>query len=148
MSTIKRVSPEEAATLLEEGYVYLDVRTEAEFESGHVPGALNVPLLLAGAGGRTPNPDFMSVVESAFEKDARIVVGCQTGGRSLRAATQMIQAGFDRVVDLRTGWAGCRDAFGRTEAGWGAKGLPVETGQPAGRRYEDIKGGGTTAGDS
>jgi rhodanese-related sulfurtransferase len=139
VSTIQRVSPEEARALLEEGYVYLDVRTEAEFESGHVPGALNVPLMLAGPSGRAPNPDFMSIVESAFDKDAKILVGCQSGARSLRAATQMEQAGFARVVDLRTGWAGCRDAFGRAEPGWSAKGLPVETGQPAGQRYEDVK---------
>ena len=39
MANIKRVSPAEAKTLMDEGYVYLDVRSEPEFAAGHPAGA-------------------------------------------------------------------------------------------------------------
>ncbi|HEY3253455.1 MAG TPA: rhodanese-like domain-containing protein, partial [Polyangiaceae bacterium] len=45
VAEIKPVTPEEAAELLSQGHVYVDVRSEPEFEAGHPAGALNVPLL-------------------------------------------------------------------------------------------------------
>ncbi len=139
MADIRRISPEEAQQLLDDGYTFVDVRSEPEFEAGHVPGAINVPLLHRGPAGMTPNGDFLSVMERAFAKDRQLVIGCKAGGRSLKAAKQLVTAGYTDVIDLRTGWDGCRDEFGQVEPGWGRKGLPVETGQPEGRRYEDVK---------
>ncbi len=133
------MSIDEGKALLAEGYVYLDVRSEPEFEAGHPPGALNVPLLHAGAGGMTPNPDFSRVVEAAFGRGERLIVGCRSGSRSLKAARLMVQAGFTEVVDLRPGWDGARDAFGRLEPGWSRCELPIETGKAPGQRYEDVK---------
>ena len=42
----KRISMDEAKTLMEkeEGYILLDVRTKGEYESGYIPGAINIPL--------------------------------------------------------------------------------------------------------
>ncbi|MFO0660436.1 MAG: rhodanese-like domain-containing protein [Polyangiaceae bacterium] len=94
MSDLRRVSPVEAKQLVDEGYAYLDVRSEPEFEEGHPAGSVNVPLLHMTAGGMSPNPDFVTVVEKAFAKDAKIVVGCKAGGRSLKAAQALIAAGF------------------------------------------------------
>ena len=139
LSGIKRVSPEAAQRLLEEGYVYVDVRSEPEFEEGHVPAALNVPLLHRGPAGLEPNPDFLDVMQSAFGKTEGIVVGCRSGSRSLQAARTLVGAGYEHIVDLRTGWEGSRDAFGRREPGWLAKGFPAETGAPDGKKYEDVK---------
>jgi rhodanese-related sulfurtransferase len=86
-----------------------------------------------------PNPDFARVMAAAFSKDAKLVVGCKTGGRSLRAATELGRAGFTSVVDMRPGWEGARDPFGQlTEPGWSKEGLPVEQGQPAGRSWDDM----------
>jgi rhodanese-related sulfurtransferase len=137
---IKNVSVEEASQLLEEGYVYLDVRTEEEFDAGHVPGAANVPLLVSGSPGMQPNPDFLSVVEKAFEKDCKFVVGCRSGGRSQRAAEIMAQAGFQTLCNMQGGMAGARDAFGRPLQGWTARGLPTEAGAGTGKAYSDLKG--------
>ena len=139
MSEIKPVSPEEAAELLESGWLYVDVRSEPEFEAGHGPGALNVPLMHRGAGGMTPNPEFLTVMEGAFGKDERLIIGCRSGGRSRRAAEMLKQAGFSKLCDLYTGWEGNRDAFGRVVPGWGAKGMPSEPGGPEQQRYEDVK---------
>ncbi len=136
---IRSVSPEEAAALLAEGYVYVDVRSEPEFEAGHVPGALNVPLLHQGPGGMTPNPEFMSVMQQAFGPTEKLVVGCKAGGRSKRAAEQLAQAGFSELTEMSAGWDGSRDAFGRVVPGWSKQGLPVEPGKPSGQAYADVK---------
>jgi rhodanese-related sulfurtransferase len=136
---IRSVSPEEAAALLAAGYVYVDVRSEPEFEAGHVPGALNVPLLHAGPGGLTANPEFLSVMQQAFGAGEKLVIGCKTGGRSRRAATLLTSAGYKSVADMVAGFSGSRDAFGRPTPGWSDKGLPVEAGAPAGRSYADMK---------
>lgn len=138
VSEVKTVTPEEAAALLAEGYVYVDVRSEPEFEAGHVPGALNVPLNHRGPNGMTPNPDFLAVMQQAFASDEKLVIGCQAGGRSRKAAEQLAKAGFQNLVDMSAGWGGTRDAFGKAIAGWSAKG-PVEPGKPAGQAYDDVK---------
>lgn len=139
MSDIKRVLPEEAQTLLDEGYTYIDVRSEPEFEQGHVPGAYNVPLMHQAPGGMQPNPDFERVMRAAFGRDQKLLLGCRSGGRSMRAAQILAGAGYTDLVDLQTGWEGSRDAFGRVNPGWGKKGLPVETGQPEERSYAAIR---------
>jgi rhodanese-related sulfurtransferase len=136
---IRSVSPEEAAALLADGYVYVDVRSEPEFEAGHVPGALNVPLLHQGAGGMTPNPEFLAVMQQAFAPTEKLVVGCKAGGRSKKAADQLAQAGFSELTEMSAGWDGSRDAFGRAVPGWSKKDLPVEQGKPAGQAYADVK---------
>lgn len=137
---IKNVSVEEASRLLREGYVYLDVRSEQEFDSGHVPGAVNVPLLFSKPSGMQPNPDFLSVVQRTFEKDAKLVLGCRSGGRSQRAAEMLAQAGFQILCNMQAGMAGGRDPFGRPLQGWSASGLPTETGAGTGRVYTELKG--------
>jgi rhodanese-related sulfurtransferase len=137
MANIKRVSPAEAKQLVDQGYVYLDVRTEPEYAASHPQGAQNVPVMLAGARGMAPNPDFLSVVEATYPKDARIVVGCKAGGRSLRAAEMMVGAGYTNVIDQRAGFDGARDSFGQlTEPGWAPAGLPVEAATPGGSYAE------------
>lgn len=135
--TVKRVSPKEADRLMrEEGYLYLDVRSVPEFEAGHPTGAYNVPLMHATASGMQPNRDFMSVVESLFPKDAKLVVGCRTGNRSLAAARAMLQAGFHNVVDQRAGVDGTRNAFGQIlERGWDDEGLEISTEPDPDRSY-------------
>jgi rhodanese-related sulfurtransferase len=138
VAEVRSVTPEEAAALLAEGYVYVDVRSEPEFEAGHVPGALNVPLNHQGPAGMTPNPEFLSVMEQAFGKGERLVVGCKMGGRSKKAVEQLVKAGFQNLADMPAGWSGSRDAFGRTVPGWSASG-PVEKGKPAGQSWADVK---------
>jgi rhodanese-related sulfurtransferase len=140
MANPTRISPKEANEKVSDGWVYVDVRTEEEFDAGHPAGAVNVPLMHGGGGGMVSNPEFLRVMMAAFPLDAKIVVGCKTGGRSLRAAQMLLDAGYAAVVDQRAGWDGARDAFGRVaEPGWSRAGLPIETGQPAGRSWDDMK---------
>lgn len=140
MAAVKRVSPSEAKKLMdEEQYVYLDVRSEPEYAAGHPEGAHNVPLMHAGPAGMKPNPDFLDVVQALYPKDKKIVVGCRSGQRSMRAAEMLAAAGYTDLIDQRAGFDGPRDAFGAvTEPGWGPAGLPVETATP-GASYAELK---------
>ncbi len=137
----KAVTPAEAAELIAQGHVYVDVRSEPEFEAGHPEGALNVPLLNAGPVGLVENPDFLAVMQSAFGKDEPLVIGCKAGGRSKRAAAMLAQAGFSQLSDQVAGFDAGKDAFGRPLPGWSrTPGLAVATGKPAGQAYTDVKG--------
>jgi rhodanese-related sulfurtransferase len=134
---VKRVTPPEAAELVAAGWTYLDVRSIPEFDAGHPAGAANVPLLHQQGGRMAPNPDFQQVVEASFPKDAKLVVGCKSGGRSLQAATLLASLGYGNIVDMRGGFSGERDAFGRaTVPGWSEAGLPVENTAPPDRSYD------------
>lgn len=140
MTDFRRVSPAEARSLVEQGYHYVDVRTELEFEQGHPEGAFNVPIALSVPNGMSPNPDFVAVVTARFGKNAPLIVGCKAGGRSARAAQALVAAGFTDVVDQRAGFDGARDPFGAVvEPGWSRVDLPVGTGSPPGRSYADLK---------
>lgn len=138
--TIERVSPADADALIKnEGYVYVDVRSIPEFDAGHTPGAYNIPLMHATPSGMRPNGEFMSVIDVVFPKDSKLILGCRSGNRSLRAAEALLAAGFDNVVDQRAGHGGARDAFGQLqEAGWEGAGLEVATEAQPGRAYEAL----------
>lgn len=138
--SVKRVSPQEANDLRQkDGYLYLDVRSIPEFEQGHPAGAFNVPLLHFTGGRMMPNPQFMEIVGKAFPSDAKIVVGCKSGGRSLRAAEMMASAGFSGVIDMRGGFHGEYDRSGAcTMPGWADSKLPVATTAETGKSYAEL----------
>jgi rhodanese-related sulfurtransferase len=134
---VKRVSPDDALELMRnQGYVYVDVRSIPEFEAGHPEGAYNVPLAHLGPHGMAPNTEFMTVMEKQFPKDAKIVVGCKSGGRSLQAATMLLSTGYTDVIDQRAGF------MGSNEPGWLPKGLPTATEAPADHTYAGLSGKG------
>ncbi|MCI0658268.1 MAG: rhodanese-like domain-containing protein [Acidobacteria bacterium] len=141
---VKSISPQEAHdwTGQDEGTLYLDVRTVEEFSEGHPAKARNVPLLHRDPSGRmAPNPDFLAVVKANFPSEARLLVGCLSGGRSLKAAEILEAAGYTQVVNVRCGFGGARDAAGRiVEPGWAGLGLPVEREARQGASYEALKG--------
>src|SRR5262245_43281979 len=141
--SVRRVSPEEAKALMDtEGYVYVDVRSQPEFQAGHPEGAYNVPLAHMGPEGMSANPEFLSVMEKAFPKDAKLIVACAGGGRSMRAASILESAGYAQLADLHAGFEGAREpGTGRmVEPGWRPKGLPVSQECPPENSYEGLKG--------
>ena len=66
----------------------IDVRTRSEFNSGHIPGAVNIP--------HDELPGRLGELESGQE----IVVYCERGGRSTAAASALRGAGFSTVLHL------------------------------------------------
>lgn len=84
-----KVPAAQAKKLVEEGALLVDVRTRGEFASGHVQGALNVPV-----------DELSAVAPTLAEKHGRIVVYCQSGMRSARATRLLRAAGAKEVFDL------------------------------------------------
>lgn len=135
-----RISPTEAASLLGDGWVYVDVRPPEEFADGHPAGAYNVPVDLELVDGRAPNDDFVAVMKAIFAPDAPLVVGCKAGRASTRAARMLTEAGFTRVVEQRAGWDGARGTFGeRVEDGWAQLALPRATGDDDERGWDALQ---------
>ena len=96
--TYKKISPAEAKALIDGGNVIiLDVRTQGEFDEGHIKGAVLLPDYEIGAKAAKVLPD----------KDAKILVYCRTGRRSALAAKELIVMGYTDVLDfggLQTDW--------------------------------------------
>lgn len=87
------ISSDEAKALVKQGALLLDVRTPAEFASGHVEGAANIPV------------DELAAKLPA-NKEQAVVVYCHSGRRSAAAKQVLEKAGFTKVSDLgaMTNW--------------------------------------------
>ena len=88
----KTITPEEAKARLDSGdaVTLLDVRTEAEYEESHIPGAVCLPVESIG----TQPP------ESLPDPDAEILVYCRSGRRSAQAAGKLAKLGYTNVSDF------------------------------------------------
>ena len=71
-----------------EGALIVDVRPAADFQGGHFPGALSLPL--DELGGR---------IAELGERDRPIVVYCKSGRRSAVAKLELEKVGFANVVN-------------------------------------------------
>jgi rhodanese-related sulfurtransferase len=87
--------------------VLLDVRTPAEFASGHLAGAVNVDV--EGA-------DFAQKV-AALDKAKAYAVYCRSGNRSKVAMGAMQQLGLSRLYDLAGGINAWKSAGGEVVTG-------------------------------
>jgi metal-sulfur cluster biosynthetic enzyme/rhodanese-related sulfurtransferase len=86
----------------------LDVRTEAEWANGHIPRANLIPL-----------DELEDRLRELPPKDARILVHCAAGGRSLQACQMLADKGWTRLLNLAGGmhaWPGPREEGDKTPA--------------------------------
>ncbi|KAL9661745.1 hypothetical protein QQ045_026573 [Rhodiola kirilowii] len=93
--------------VINSGYRYIDVRTTEEFEKGHVAveKVVNIPYMFVNPeGSRVKNPEFVEQVSSLFKKEDHIVVGCQSGVRSLYATEDLHGTGFKDVKNMGGGY--------------------------------------------
>ena len=90
--TYRQVSPEEAAAMMEEevDYIILDVRTQEEYETAHIPGAICIPNETIGTDDITELPD----------KDQLILVYCRSGNRSKQASEKLAKQGYTNIVEF------------------------------------------------
>ncbi len=142
--SVKQITPEEAKQLLDsdENYVYVDVRSEAEFVQGHPSGAINIPLsqLNHAAGMLQENPDFLNVMQANFDKDTKLLLGCASGNRSNVAGGMLQQLGYEDVANIQAGFSGKRDMFGRvTQPGWMQLGYPTSAGDEVEGSYQNAR---------
>ena len=85
------LSPEEAKARMDANpnLILLDVRTQKEYDEGHISGAVCLPNEMIAADMPFP-----------FSKDAEILVYCQAGRRSADAAAKLRKLGFADVSDI------------------------------------------------
>jgi rhodanese-related sulfurtransferase len=141
--SVKSVTVRDAAQRQSEGYTYIDVRSVPEFDQGHPAGAINIPLIHQDprTGQMMPNREFLQVVQANFAPDAKLLIGCQVGGRSAQAAQILAGSGYADVSNVLGGYGGARDQFtGAVRAeGWAQAGLPVESAAGPGQSYDELR---------
>lgn len=64
----------------------VDVRSEEEYNSGHIEGSINIPL------------DYIEQIN--ISTDRQIIVYCQSGSRSEQAAKILMELGYEDVKDM------------------------------------------------
>ena len=136
------VTAQEAQELLDSnsGYIYLDVRSVSEFEAGRPPGAINIPIAEPDATGQMAiNPNFVQSVDAKIPRDAKVIVGCKSGGRSAMACEIMRGAGYYRVMNMLGGFGGVTGRDGEiVEPGWSTSGYPIEKGEGPDQNYKSF----------
>ena len=103
----RQVSSAEAAAIMEEetDYIILDVRTQEEYETAHIPGAICIPNETIGTEDITELPD----------KDQLILVYCRSGNRSKQASEKLAKQGYINIVEF----GGINSWTGETVSGSG-----------------------------
>jgi len=105
---IHEVSLEDAPQAIQAASLLIDVREPAEFQQGHLAGAINIPrgMLEFRMGG---SPEFEA-------RDQTIVLYCKTSGRSALSAASLQEMGYLNISSINGGY----DA-------WVAAGNPIVT---------------------
>ncbi len=71
-------------------YIILDVRTEAEYEEGHIPGAICVP-----------NEAIEDTeIKELPDKEQTIYVYCRSGNRSKKASEKLVKLGYTNIIEF------------------------------------------------
>ena len=99
-ASYRQISTQEAVTMMAEetDYIILDVRTQEEFASGHIPDAISIP---NEAIGTTEIPELPN-------KDQLILVYCRSGNRSKQASEKLAALGYTNIVEFGgiNSWSG------------------------------------------
>ena len=97
---IQEVEVSEVNALLNDGYQVLDVREPAEFLSGTIEGALNVPRgILEPAADR----QYASHRDELMDRDKKWLIFCASSGRSAMATVVLQEMGFKNVKNINGG---------------------------------------------
>ncbi len=104
-TSFTRISMEEAKKMMEmdDGHVIVDVRTEEEYSSGHIPGAICIPNETIYKDRPSALPDL----------DQVILIYCRSGNRSKRSARMLYEMGYTNVYEF----GGIIDWDGEIETG-------------------------------
>lgn len=90
-TTYKKISAEDAKIIMDsEDVIILDVRTQEEYNGGHIENALLLPVT-----------DIKDKADGILtDKDAKILVYCRSGNRSAAASKELISMGYTNVYDF------------------------------------------------
>ena len=86
------IDAKQAKQMMDEtpGFVLLDVRTQAEYQQGHIEGAVLIPDTEITSQAATVIPDKQTV----------IFVYCRTGARAAKASNALVGMGYAHVYDF------------------------------------------------
>lgn len=82
---VEEVTPDEVAAKLDDGVQVVDIRMPEQYERGHIPGAINIPM-----------PELPQRV-GEYDWDDEVVVACPIGQSSVQAAKLI--SSFEAVDD-------------------------------------------------
>jgi rhodanese-related sulfurtransferase len=90
----REISRAEAREMLAAGAQLVDVRTDHEWEAGHLPGAVHIEL------------PQLPARSAEIDKDRPVILYCRSDNRSDMAATALGEAGYDaaKLAEGATGW--------------------------------------------
>ena len=86
------ITAEEAKQIMdsEEGYIILDVRTQEEYDQGHIPGAILIP-----------DTEIEATAEEVLtDKDQLLLVYCRSGRRSKLASEILVELGYTNIKEF------------------------------------------------
>ncbi len=95
-TSYETIEIEEIGDYVAEGYMLVDVREVEEFEGGHIPDAINVPLSTIQNGNYS------------LEEGAQYIIICRSGNRSQTASELLEKSGY-HIVNVSEGvssWQG------------------------------------------
>ena len=88
-SSYQTIDSNKAMELIENDAVVIDVRSNEEYNTGHIEDSINIPV------------DTITTVD--YDKETVIIVYCATGMRSANAAKELINLGYTNVYNLDGG---------------------------------------------
>ncbi|MFZ7120703.1 MAG: rhodanese-like domain-containing protein [Eubacteriaceae bacterium] len=91
-NVVKSITPQEVKEKMGDNadIILLDVRTQEEYDQGHIPGSILLPL-----------DKLESQIENVIpNKNAEIIIYCRSGNRSAKAADLLEQLGYKDISDL------------------------------------------------
>lgn len=91
----REIGPAESVLLINKGAVVLDLRAQAEFKSGHIINARNIPMAELAA----------RAVELDKLREQALVISCKTGTEAAAAAARLAKQGFRQLFVLKGGIA-------------------------------------------
>ncbi len=86
----RKITPSQAMEMMGGDAIILDVRSQSEFDEGHIPNAVLLP----------GNEIAQRAEEMLPNKDQTILVYCRSGRRSALAAEELVYLGYTNVYDF------------------------------------------------
>ena len=88
----QQISQEEAKAMMDtQVVIILDVREQDEYDSGHIPGAVLLPV---------GTIDETTAAEVIPEKDSTVLVYCRSGNRSKTASAALAELGYTNIYEF------------------------------------------------
>ena len=91
-NSYQQITQEEAKEMMDtQNVVILDVREQNEYDGGHIPGAVLLPV---------GTIDEAAAAEVIPDKDSTVLVYCRSGNRSKTASSKLAELGYTNIYEF------------------------------------------------